>query len=38
MAQPAPNHIDVDARFEQTYGTGMSKHVRADVVTFRAGL
>jgi hypothetical protein len=38
MAQPAPNHINIDAGFEQTYSTRMSKYVRADMVTFRAGL
>jgi hypothetical protein len=38
MAQPAPNHINVHARFEQAYSTRMSKYMRADMVTFRACL
>jgi len=38
MAQPAPNHIDIDTRLEHMNGTRMPKYVRANVVTFRAGL
>ena len=38
MAQPSPNHIDIDARLEHVNGTRMSEDVRADVVAFRASL
>ena len=38
MPQPAPNHIHIDTGLEHMDGTGMSKHVRADVMAFGSGL
>ena len=37
MAEPATDHVDVDARFEQMDGGGVAKDVRADVAPDRRG-
>ena len=37
MAEPATNHIDLDAGLEQMDGRGVAEDVRADLVCAAAG-